>query len=53
MPLTADETVAVKVTDWPNTEGFRLETRVVEVAAAFTVWPQVAELLPVEFASPL
>lgn len=49
----AEETVAVKVTAWPKTEGFRLETSVVEVAAGFTVWPQATELLPVKFASPL
>jgi hypothetical protein len=50
---TEEETVAVKMTDWPNTEGFRFETNVVAVAAAFTVWLQAAELLPVKFASPL
>lgn len=53
MPLTGDKTVTVKMTDWLNTEGFRFETKLVAVAAAFTVWLQAAELLPVKFVSPL
>jgi hypothetical protein len=45
-------TVAVKVTDWPNTEGFTDEVTVVELDAWLTVWVMAAEVLPVKFVSP-
>ncbi len=43
-------TVAVKVTDWPNVEGFRLDVNAVVVLAVFTTWTTLP--LP-EFKSPL
>src|SRR5262249_42949718 len=43
-------TVAVKVTDWPNVEGFRLDVTVVVVLAALMTWSTLPLL---EFRSPL
>ena len=37
VPVVDDFTVAVKVTAWPNTDGFAEGTIEVEVAALFTV----------------
>ena len=45
--------VAVKVTERPLLEGLRLETTVVVVVAAFTVWSSTEEVLPWQFESPL
>src|SRR5436189_134779 len=50
-------TVAVNVTDWPDTAGFVADDSAVVVAttvggAAFTVWLSAAEVLPVKLASP-
>src|SRR5437588_790965 len=45
-------TVAVKVTDWPNTEGFAEETIVVAVPSWLTVWVSVLEVLVVKLVSP-
>jgi len=45
--------VAVNVTFWPATEGFRLEASVVVVATELTVWLNGLELLPVKVVSPL
>jgi hypothetical protein len=45
-------TVAVKVTDWPNTEGFAEEATVVDVLAWLTVCDRVALVLPEKFVSP-
>ena len=39
--------VAVKVTDWPNTDGFADGLTVVVVRALFTVWVNTEEVLPV------
>ena len=39
-------TVAVKVTDAPEVEGFREEPTDVEELALFTVWVSTGELLP-------
>ena len=50
-PLPA--TVAVNVTDCPNTDGFAEDTTVVVVEACVTVCVRVEEVLPVKFASPL
>jgi hypothetical protein len=44
-------TVAVNVTDWPNTLGFVLEVSVVEVAS-FTTWETTLEVLVVKLVSP-
>jgi hypothetical protein len=45
-------TVAVKVTDWPYTEGLTPETTVVVVPALFTFWVRGEEVLVVKLASP-
>jgi hypothetical protein len=45
-------TVAVNVTDWPNTDGFVDDATVVLVAAAFTVCVRLEELLAEKFESP-
>ena len=46
-------TVAVKVRDWPKTEGFADETTVVVVPSCVTVWMTTAEGLAVKLGSPL
>ena len=46
-------TVAVKVTDWPKTDGLTDEVSVVVVAAWLTVWVRAVEVLLVKLASPL
>ena len=46
-------TVAVKVTAWPNTEGFVDETSVVVVSPLLTTWLSAFDVLPLKFASPL
>ena len=45
-------TVAVKVTDWPNTDGFTDEVTVVELLALLTVCVMAAVVLPAKFVSP-
>ena len=40
------DTVAVKVTDWPDVEGLRLEAALVVVFALFTVCTNNGEMLP-------
>jgi hypothetical protein len=45
-------TVAVKVTDWPNTDGFTDEVTVVELDALLTVWVTAADVLLLKFVSP-
>ena len=45
-------TVAVKVTAWPNTDGFTDEVTVVELEALLTVWVMAAEVLLLKFVSP-
>ena len=45
-------TVAVNVTDCPNTDGFTDEVTVVELLAWLTVWVMAAEVLPLKFVSP-
>ncbi len=55
MPLPDDgATVAVKVTDWPKTEGFSEEARVVVVAmpAGLIVTETALDVLPVKLESP-
>ena len=54
VPEVAGLTVAVNVTDCPDTEGFAEETSVVDVAAALPlmVWVSTGEVLPVKLASP-
>jgi hypothetical protein len=45
-------TVAVNVTDCPNTDGFADEVSAVLVAALFTVCVSVDDVLPLKFVSP-
>jgi hypothetical protein len=45
-------TVAVKVTAWPNTDGFTDEVTVVELEALLTVWVMAADVLLLKFVSP-
>ena len=45
-------TVAVKVTAWPNTDGFTDEVTVVELEAFLTVCVMAAEVLLLKFMSP-
>ena len=47
----ACETVAVNVTDWPNTEGFTEDANVVVVLAWLTVCAKSGEVLPVKLAA--
>ena len=53
-PGAIAETVAVKVTDWPNTDGFADEVTVVAVFALFTTCglPVTDPVLPLKFPSP-
>ena len=47
-------TVALKVTDWPNTEGLTDEFTAVELLALLTVWPPASvPLLVLKLPSPL
>jgi|SRR6266404_4715244 len=52
-PLPVTLTVAVKVTDWPNTDVPAEDVTAVLVEAWFTAWVKLAEVLPVKFVSPL
>jgi hypothetical protein len=53
VPVAAEgETVAVKVTEEPNVDGFADEASVTVVLALFTVWVRVDEVLVLSFASP-
>ena len=53
-PGATPETVAVNVTDWPNTDGFADDVTVVAVSALFTTCglPVSEPVLPLKFASP-
>ena len=42
----------VKVTDWPDSEGFVEELNAIEVAALFTVWLKLLEVLVLKLVSP-
>ncbi len=55
LPGATAATVAVKVTDCPNTEGLAEEATVVVVPAALTVWVKGEAVLslPTKLASPL
>ena len=46
-------TVAVKVTDWPFTAGFREEVRDVVLLSLLTVWFSAVEVLVLKFPLPL
>jgi hypothetical protein len=53
VPVAAEgETVAVKVTEEPNVDGFAEEASATVVLALFTVWVRVDEVLVLSFASP-
>src|SRR5882724_11396325 len=45
-------TVAVNVTDWPETDGLGEEVTAVLVEALFTVWMKFGEVLVLKFGSP-
>src|SRR5437762_2274912 len=49
----ADVTVELSVTAWPLVEGLGLEVRLVEVAAGFTIWVTVGDVLAANVALPL
>ena len=51
-PDATGETVAVKVTDCPKTDGLRDEARVVLVDALLTTWLTIALVLVLKFALP-
>ena len=53
LPGAAAVTVAVNVTDWPNTEGFAEAVTTVLVLSWFTVWFSVGEVLMAKVALPL
>src|SRR5208337_2602234 len=52
VPADADEIVAVKVTDCPESDGFREETKVVVVGSLLTTWFTAFDLLARNFGSP-
>ena len=52
-PGAVAEIVAVKVTDWPKTEGFADELTAVPVLAMFTVCVKSAEVLALKLLLPL
>ena len=54
VPVPGDTavTVAVNVTDWPDSEGFVEELNAIEVAALFTVWLKLLEVLVLKLVSP-
>src|SRR2546427_11628411 len=53
VPGAVAVTVAVKVTDWPNTEGLTEEVTAVAVLALLTVCVKLGEVLPLKLTSPL
>jgi len=53
VPGATAVTVAVKVTDWPNTDGFWLDARLVELLALFTTCETAPLVLPLKLPSPL
>ena len=50
-PGATADTVAVRVTDWPNTDGFTDELTAVVVFAWLTTWLSVALVLPLKLLS--
>ena len=54
VPLPGDTgvIVAVKVTAWPETEGFAEELTELVVAACFTVWVRMPDVLVKKLVSP-
>ena len=53
VPGAVAVTMAVKVTDWPKTEGLPEELTAVVELALLTVWVRVDELLALKLPSPL
>ena len=51
-PGALADTVAVKVTDWPNTDGFVVLVTAAVLASRFTVWVMAADVLPPKLVSP-
>ena len=52
-PGATAATVAVNVTDWPDTEGLTEDATVVVVSALLTVWVTLEEVLVRKLPSPL
>ncbi len=52
LPRPVAVTVAVIVTDWPNTDGLTEDARAVALLALFTVWVSVEEVLVLKLVSP-
>jgi hypothetical protein len=52
VPGATAVTVAVNVTDWPNTDGFTDELTLVELDDGLTVWVIAADVLLEKFVSP-
>ena len=53
VPLNCGATVAVKVTDCPEFDGFSDEAKAVVVVALLTTWLTAFDVLPGKFESPL
>ncbi len=52
-PGALTDTVAVKVTLWPKTDGLGADVTLVVVSALLTTWFTVLDVLPLKFVSPL
>ncbi len=52
LPGAPAETVAVKVTDWPKTDGFADDVTEVPVASLVTVSVRIDDTMPVKLPSP-
>ena len=51
-PEVAGATIAVKLSDWPKTEGLPEEISVVVVFCLFTVWVKAVDVLPAKLELP-
>ena len=52
MGLLLPDTVAVKVTDWPEPNGLLLDASATLVAALLTTWDRADDVLPLKVLSP-
>ena len=53
VPGATAATLAVKLMDWPYTEGLTVTTRLVVVLSLLTAWVKLGAVLAVKFPSPL
>ena len=53
VPGATAATLAVKLMDWPYTEGLTVTTRLVVVLSLLTTWVKLGAVLAVKFPSPL